>query len=95
MSAAAGRWIAVALMALAVAAGAGFWLQREEAAVLRREVGWLKEENAALGRLRTENARLKAAETPAHEIERLRADRAAVLRLRAEIDAMKRRVDGR
>lgn len=95
MNARAGQWMAVGLLAVGAVAGGGYALQRQEAAVLQREIGWLREEREALERLRVENERLKAAEAPAAEVERLRADRAALLRLRAEIDAMRARVEKR
>lgn len=92
---AAGRWMALGLLGVAAVAGGGLLLQREEAAVLRREIGWLREEQQAMGRLRAENQQLKAAQAPAAEVERLRADRAALVRLRGEIDGMKARVEAR
>lgn len=76
-------------------AGAGVALQWQTSESLRREIGWLKDDNQALARLRAENARLKAAQTPAEEIERLRADHAAMLRLRGEIEQMRRRAEAR
>lgn len=95
MSARANRWVTLGLLALAVGAGGGYLLRKTEADVLRREIGWLREEETALRKLRAENERLKATQTPAAEVERLRADRAAVLRLRAEIEAMKARVEAK
>lgn len=89
------RWMSFALLALAAAAALGFALQRTESAALRREIHLLREESRALVRLKAENERLKAAQTPLTEIERLRADHAAVQRLRDEIEAMKRRTEGR
>ena len=85
------RWSTVALLALAVVAGAGFALQRQSAAALQQEITLLREENHRLARLRAENQRLQADQVPVMEVERLRADHAALLRLRAEIEEMKAR----
>lgn len=79
------------MLALAVVAGAGFALQRQAAAALREEIVLLRDEQRALARVRAENEKLKAAQIPAAEVERLRADRLAVLRLRTEIEAMQAR----
>ena len=87
--------LTVLLLVLAAAAGGGIWLQRQETAVLRREKAFLQEESRALEKLRVENARLKAEQPTAAELERLRADHAAIVRLRAEVDAMKRRAEAR
>lgn len=89
------RWLSALLVALAVVAGVALWLQRQASAQLREEIALLREENASLGRLRGENAQLVAAQVSAAEVERLRADHAAARQLRAEIDQMKTRVDGR
>lgn len=85
----------MALLALAVVAGGGYALQWQETSALQREIAWLQEESRERAKLRMENERLKAAQTPAAEIARLRADRAAIVRLRGEIEAMKRRTEGR
>ena len=80
------RWLSALLLALAVVAGAAFWLQRQEAADLREELARLREENRELARLRGENLRLEAALPSSVKLEDLRADRAAVVRLRGEIE---------
>lgn len=83
------RWLSALLLALALAAGAALWLQREAAAQMRGEIALLREENRELARLRAENQRLAAALPPAAEVDRLRADRAAVVSLRGEIERTK------
>jgi cell division protein FtsB len=95
------RWIAGGCVLLAVFAAAAWWLQRQEAEVLRGEIALLREERAELGKLRDENRRLAAQATAADEVARLRADRAAIGRLRAEIETLRattettaRRVEG-
>jgi hypothetical protein len=89
------RWLSALLLALALAAGAALWLQRQAAAQLRDEIALLREQNRELARLRAENRRLAAALPPAAELERLRADHAAVFRLRGEIEKTKDNVQAR
>ena len=83
------------LLVLAIAAGAALLLQRQAAAQLRSEVALLREDNAQLARLRMDHAKLVAAQPPAADLERLRADRDAVVRLRAEIGKLKAGVEQR
>ena len=83
------RWFLIALLA----AGAVVFLQREAAASLRSELALLRDENRELARLKAEHERLRAAQLPPAELDRLRADRAALLQLRSEIEAMRRRAD--
>lgn len=84
-----GRFVALILFA-ATAVMAGAWrLQRDAAAALRLEADGLREENRELATLRAENQRLTAGLPPAADIARLRADRAAVERLRNEIEKLK------
>jgi hypothetical protein len=87
------RWLSALLLALALAAGASLWLQRQAAAALRDEIMLLREENRELARLRAERQRLLTAQVPVAELERLRADRAAIVRLRDEIEKLKARTD--
>ncbi len=89
------RWLSALLLALALVAGASLWLQRQAAAVLRDEIVLLREESRELARLRAENQRLVSAKLPAPELERLRADHAAVMRLRSEIETLKDNVQQR
>ena len=77
------------LLIVALGAGVTWWLQAQEAAALRAEVALLRDERSELARVRAENLRLTTEQPPAAEIERLRADRAATLRLRTEIEALK------
>lgn len=83
------------MLALAVVAGAGFALQRQSAALLQQEIIVLRDQERNQARLRADNERLRAEETPKAEVERLRADHAALLRLRTEIDQMKSRAEQR
>ncbi len=87
-------WLAL-VVGLAVAATASLWLQRETRAVLQAELAQLREENAELGRVREERIRLVAQRTAPEEVSRLRADHAAVVRLRGEIEALRESVERR
>lgn len=80
------RVITVSVLVLAVVAGGAFWAQRQASAVLRGEIGLLREEQAELARLRAENRRLIAQRVSAAEWEGLRGDHMAVMRLRGEIE---------
>ena len=59
------------------------------ASQLRDEIVLLREQNRELVRLRAENQRLAAALPPAAQLEALRADHAAVARLRSELEKTK------
>ncbi len=83
------RWLSGLFGALAVFAGAAWWLQTQETEVLRGELAMLREERGELRRLTEQNRRLSAAQVPAAELERLRADHAAIGRLRAEIERLR------
>ena len=83
------RWLSFGLLALAVVAGAEWWLQRQAAAQLRGEIALLRDEGRELARLRKENQRLAAALPTTAELARLRADHAAVVQLRTEIENLK------
>lgn len=87
-----GAWL---LLIVALVAGVTWWLQAQEAAALRAEVALLHEERSELARVSAENLRLTTEQPPAAEIERLRADRAAILRLRAEIERLKATTEAR
>lgn len=83
------RWLTGIFGALAVLAGAAWWLQTQEAEVLRGEIAMLREERGEWMKLQEENRRLAAQAAPADEVARLRADRAAIGRLRAEIETLR------
>ncbi len=88
----ASRWTSIALVAIAGAMGIGYWLQREESRGLQSELELLRHGQRALAELRTEHARLLARQASPEEVARLKADRAALIRLRGEIDEMQARV---
>lgn len=85
------RGLSLLLLLLALASGVGYALQRAEATALQREIAWLEDEQRAAERLRAENERLRAAQPPDAQLQRLRADHAAIARLRAEIETLQRR----
>ena len=82
------RWLSAAVLAIAIVAAARFLLQRQESAALRSEIALLEHENRQLASLRTERDRLLTQKIPGAELERLRNDRAALARLRAEINKL-------
>ena len=81
--------LSLLLLALALAAGAGWWLQRASSAQVRGELALLRDEQRELAKLRAENQRLTTALPPATKLAALRADHAAVVRLRGEIEKLR------
>ena len=81
------RWLSIiGLVGVFAGVGGGLGLQRQETNVLRLEIALLRDEQRELARLQAENKRLTAAQPSAVELEALRADHAAVARLRGEIE---------
>jgi hypothetical protein len=89
------RWISAGLLAMAAVAGAALWLQRQAAADLRDEIALLRGDQREIARLRTENQRLAEALPPEEKMQELRADRAAVVRLRGEIERTRGNLEAR
>jgi len=87
------HWLSLGILTVAIVIGARYLLQRQEAAALRAEISALEQENGQLGELRAENSRLLAKKISDTELERLRNDRAALTRLRAEIEKLERTAD--
>ena len=87
------RWISLGLVVLGAVAFAALLLQRQEAAALRREIGLLREEGRQLASMRAEHERLRTEKISDAELERLRGDRAALVRLRSEIETMRTRAE--
>jgi hypothetical protein len=87
------RWPFVAVALLVLAAVALIGRQRQEAANLRATI--VRQRAAARERaaLMAENRRLAAHQVSVEELDRLRAERAAVSGLRAELDNLKRRAE--
>lgn len=79
-----------------VAAGAGAWAWHwRETAGLRTELEVIRTSAAELARMRAENQRLRAQQVSAEELARLRSDHEALPRLRAEVESVRARVEGR
>jgi hypothetical protein len=83
------RWLSALLLALALMAGAAWWLQVQSAGQLRGEVALLRDENRELARLREENLRLAARQPTAAQLAALRADHVAVAQLKSQIEALR------
>ena len=86
------RWSSIGLAAVGIAAFAATWLQRQEAASLRTVADLLRQENEEIARLRAEGERLRATAIPDAQLQRMRGDRDALLRLRREIEILNERV---
>lgn len=69
----------------------GLWLQHQTTAQLRRELALVHEQQREVAAAKADHARLIAAATPDVEVQRLRDDRAALGRLRAELEDLKSR----
>ena len=76
------------LAVVMIAGGVSLVSQWQEAVLLRAERDLGQFEMRELQRLRAENTRLRASQIPATELEALRADHAALSRLRVELDAL-------
>lgn len=87
------RWLTITLGVVAFAGAGGWWFQRETTAALRSEVALLREQQREFAVLQVERDRLRGAQPAAAELERLRGDRSALLRLKAEIDELKLRAE--
>jgi len=76
------------LTVLIIAGGASLVSQWRQTIALRGELEVARQEAGDLERLRVENKRLRDRQISAAELEALRADHAALPRLRAEIEAL-------
>lgn len=81
----------VTLVLIVTAGGALAAWQWRDGLALRGVLVERQTHVAELARLRAENERLQARQIPAAELAALRADHVAILRLRAEIEALRRR----
>jgi hypothetical protein len=88
-------WLMVGLLAIAAGAGAAWCWQGQRATVWRWELAQLQAERAEAQQLQQKHARLAAAQVPEADRAAHEADRAAVARLRTEIDGLKRNVEVR
>ncbi len=64
--------------------------QRQAGATTRAELGSLRDQQQERARLEAENARLRASQISSVDLESLRGDRAALTRLRGEIETLRR-----
>lgn len=78
------------LAVLVVASGASLAWQQQETIALRTQLDLARPEFGELERLRVERERLREKQIPLAELETLRADHAALPRLRAELEALKK-----
>lgn len=85
-------WRTGLIVGLATVIGASLALQRQASDQLRGEIALVSEQNREITRLRIERKRLQAAQPSPAELENIRADHAAVERLRNEVEAMQARV---
>jgi hypothetical protein len=81
------------LVALTFIGAVAIWRQHDTQVRLRRQIGELRQQNHEVARQREENRRLVTSLPTAAELERLRADHAAIPRLRAEIEIMRGRAE--
>ena len=79
------------MAALILAGGVGLAAQRQKTMMLRSELDLARRETGERERLRAENRRLRDGQIPVAELEMLRADHAALPRLRAELEALRKR----
>jgi hypothetical protein len=87
------HWTAVGLLVVAVVAFVRFLIERQESAVLHTEVAVLRQDEQRVAQLRGEHERLIAGKVSDAELQRLRADRAALVRLRNEINQLEGNAD--
>lgn len=78
----------VVMVALLVVGGAGFGTQWQKTMLLRGELDGLRDQERELKALRAANERLREQQVSAAELTALRADHAALPRLRAEMEAL-------
>lgn len=78
------------MLLLVAAAGAVLWSQRLQTLSLRAELVAGRAAAGELAGLRAENQRLREKQITAAQLEALRADHAALPRLRAQVEALKK-----
>jgi hypothetical protein len=81
----------IVISVLVVAGGAGLTAQWQETVLLQGELNLARVETGELEQLHAENKRLRDGQIPAQQLEMLRADHMALPRLRAELEALKKR----
>jgi hypothetical protein len=89
------RWLSALCLAIALATGAAWWLQRQAAAELRTEIALAREDGRELVRLQAENGRIAASLPSDAELARMRADHAAIAELRSQLEQSKQSLQAR
>jgi hypothetical protein len=80
----------IVVIALLIGGGAGLTSRWQETMLLRGQLELARLEAGELQRFRAENERLRGLQLPAAKLEALRSDHAAVVRLRTELEGLKR-----
>ena len=86
-----GSFVFLCLLSILVFGG-GFILalQRQQSNALRAELALAHDGTTELKRLKLENERLRSQQIPPAQLDALRADHAAVARLRAELESLRK-----
>ena len=87
------HWITLGLLVAAIAGFGRMVIERQETTALRSQIEILQQEVKRATQLRAERERLMAEKVSDAELQRLRADRAALVRLRNEISALEANAD--
>jgi hypothetical protein len=87
------HWITLALLIAAITGFGRMLIERQETTALRSEIEILQQETKRLAQLRADRERLIAEKVSDAELQRLRADRAALVRLRNEISTLEANAD--
>jgi hypothetical protein len=83
----------VVLGCLAVALGLGLAWQRLQLRPLQAELEVLRDQQQEIGRLQVRHAKLIAVQVPEAELQRLRNDRAAITRMRREVETLRAKAE--
>lgn len=89
------RSIPAFLLGTALLVGAGWALQWRSSVALREQVKLLQADEREAARLQAENQQLKANQPSAEELQRLRADHDALVRLQVEVAALRKSIQTR
>ncbi len=87
------HWIVLGLLIAAITGFGRMLIERQETTALRSEIEILHQETKRAAQLRADRERLLSEKVSDAELQRLRADRAALLRLRSEIRTLEANAD--